>query len=99
MEIYFDNAATTPLSERAAKAYIDTSSLFPGNPSSIHRLGMKAKDELERRRKHMASLLAVDERNLIFSSGATESISPSSSHPYYGWRKALSWYRESNTKR
>ena len=75
MEIYFDNAATTPLSERAAKAYIDTSSLFPGNPSSIHRLGMKAKDELERRRKHMASLLAVDERNLIFSSGATESIS------------------------
>ena len=50
MEIYFDNAATTPLSERAAKAYIDTSSLFPGNPSSIHRLGMKAKDELERRR-------------------------------------------------
>lgn len=75
MEIYFDNAATTPLSERAAKAYIDTASLFPGNPSSIHRLGRRAKDELERRRSHIASLLDVNERNLIFTSGATESIS------------------------
>lgn len=75
MEIYFDNAATTPLSPRAAKAYIDTSSSFFGNPSSIHRLGRKAKDELERRRGHIASLLGVDEKNLIFTSGATESIS------------------------
>lgn len=75
MEIYFDNAATTPLSKRAEKAYIDTSSLFFGNPSSIHRLGRKAKDELERRRSHISSLLGVEERNLIFTSGATESIS------------------------
>lgn len=75
MEIYFDNAATTPLSPRAAKAYIDTSYSFFGNPSSIHRLGRKAKDELERRRGHIASLLGVDEKNLIFTSGATESIS------------------------
>ena len=75
MEIYFDNAATTPLSTRAAKAYIETATLFPGNPSSIHRLGRKAKDELERRRSHISSLLGVNERNLIFTSGATESIS------------------------
>ena len=75
MEIYFDNAATTPLSIRAAKAYIETATLFPGNPSSIHRLGRKAKDELERRRSHISSLLGVNERNLIFTSGATESIS------------------------
>ena len=75
MEIYFDNAATTPLSTRAAKAYIETATLFPGNPSSIHRLGRKAKEELERRRSHISSLLGVNERNLIFTSGATESIS------------------------
>lgn len=75
MEIYFDNAATTPLSQRAAKAYLDTSSLFPGNPSSIHRLGRKAKEELERRRNSIASMLDVEARNLIFTSGATESIS------------------------
>ena len=75
MEIYFDNAATTPLSSRAAKVYIETADLYPGNPSSIHRLGRKAKEELERRRCHIASLLGVNERNLIFTSGATESIS------------------------
>ena len=75
MEIYFDNAATTPLSTRAAKTYIETATLFPGNPSSIHRLGRKAKEELERRRSHISSLLGVNERNLIFTSGATESIS------------------------
>ena len=75
MEIYFDNAATTPLSIRAAKAYIEIATLFPGNPSSIHRLGRKAKEELERRRSHISSLLGVNERNLIFTSGATESIS------------------------
>lgn len=75
MEIYFDNAATTPLSQRAAKTYIETAELYPGNPSSIHRLGIKAKDELERRRCHIASMLGVNERNLIFTSGATESIS------------------------
>ena len=75
MEIYFDNAATTPLSQRAAKTYIETAELYPGNPSSIHRLGRKAKDELERRRCHIASMLGVNERNLIFTSGATESIS------------------------
>lgn len=75
MEIYFDNAATTPLSQRAAKTYIETAELYPGNPSSIHRLGRKAKDELEIRRCHIASMLGVNERNLIFTSGATESIS------------------------
>ena len=74
MEIYFDNAATTPLSPRAGKAYIETASSFPGNPSSVHRLGQKAKEEMERRRSHMAALLGVEERNLIFTSGATESI-------------------------
>ena len=75
MEIYFDNAATTPLSPSAAKAYCESASLFPGNPSSVHRLGQKAKAELERRREHMAAMLGVEARNLIFTSGATESIS------------------------
>ena len=75
MEIYFDNAATTPLSPSAARAYCESASLFPGNPSSLHRLGQKAKAELERIREHIATMLGVEARNLIFTSGATESIS------------------------
>lgn len=75
MEIYFDNAATTLLSKKASEEYIKTSLLYPGNPSSIHRLGIKAKKELEKRREHIASLLSVDPNSIIFTSGATEAIS------------------------
>ena len=55
MDLYFDNAATTRLSEAALKAYIDTEREFFANPSSIHREGMKAHKELERLRGSMAS--------------------------------------------
>lgn len=74
MDFYFDNAATTKLSERAAKTYIKTSQDFPGNPSSIHREGLKAKEELERRREECATILGVKPECLVFTSGATESI-------------------------
>lgn len=75
MDFYFDNAATTKLSERAARTYIETANNFYGNPSSIHREGRKAKEELERRREECATLLNVKSEQLIFTSGATESIS------------------------
>ncbi len=74
MDLYFDNAATTRLSEAALKAYIDTEREFFANPSSIHREGMKAHKELERLRENMASLLSVPASSLFFTSGATESI-------------------------
>lgn len=75
MEIYFDNAATTLLSKRASEEYIKTALLYSGNPSSIHRLGLKAKKELEKRREHIASILSIEPSSIIFTSGATEAIS------------------------
>ncbi len=75
MELYFDNAATTMMSKKSIESYTNTALLFPGNPSSNHRLGEKAKEELERRRDHIASILGVDSSSLTFTSGATESIS------------------------
>ena len=74
MTYYFDNAATTALSCRAAEAYMKAASDFPANPSSIHREGQKAKAELERLRASCAELLSVSPDNLYFTSGATESI-------------------------
>ena len=74
MDLYFDNAATTRLSEEALEAYIRTEREFFANPSSIHREGLKAHRELERDRERMASLLSVPPSSLIFTSGATESI-------------------------
>lgn len=59
MELYFDNAATTMMSKKSIDSYTNTALLFPGNPSSNHRLGEKAKEELERRRDHIASLSLI----------------------------------------
>ncbi len=75
MEIYFDNAATTRISDRALEEYIRVSKDFSGNPSSGHRLGQKAKTLLEEKREKIASLIGAGEKNMIFTSGATESIS------------------------
>ena len=75
MELYFDNAATTPMSPKSIDSYIHYAHSFPGNPSSNHRLGEKAKEELEKIREDMARLLEVESSSLIFTSGATEAIS------------------------
>lgn len=74
MEFYFDNAATTPLSQLAMKEYTRVAEEYTGNPSSNHRLGTKAKALLEEKREKIASYLNVKADNLIFTSGATESI-------------------------
>ncbi len=75
MEFYFDNAATTEISDQALKEYERVSKEYMGNPSSNHRLGVKAKTLLEEKRESIATMLGVESRSLIFTSGATESIS------------------------
>lgn len=74
MDLYFDNAATTKLSERALQAYSDTARLFWGNPSSVHRLGLEARRKLEEERSAIARLMGLPSSSLFFTSGATESI-------------------------
>ena len=74
MNLYFDNAATTRMSEAALNAYIDAERNFFANPSSVHQEGLLAHKELERNRARMAELLSVPESSLVFTSGATESI-------------------------
>ena len=74
MDLYFDNAATTRLSDEALEAYIRTEKEFFGNPSSVHREGIKARKELDRIRESIASSLSIPPASLFFTSGATESI-------------------------
>ena len=74
MDLYFDNAATTRLSEKALAAYIDTAENCPGNPSSVHREGIKARRKLDEERERTASLMGIDPSSLFYTSGATESI-------------------------
>lgn len=72
MQVYFDNSATTKVSNRAAdKAYEMMTECF-GNPSSLHSMGIKAEDELTAARKSVAKSLGADEREIFFTSGGTE---------------------------
>lgn len=72
--IYFDNNATTSLSDDAAEAMVSVLAGEYGNPSSMHTAGRKAKAVLSEAREAIANLLgaaATDE--IVFTSGGTES--------------------------
>lgn len=71
---YFDWNATTPVLAEARESWIRASEQSWGNPSSAYRLGALAKLELDKARKSVADNLRVDPKQVIFTSGATESI-------------------------
>lgn len=72
MRVYLDYAATTPLDLAVEAAMRDVSAL-PGNPSSLHREGSKARELLEDARERVGRVLGVRSQEIIFSSGGTES--------------------------
>ncbi len=72
-EIYFDNAATTRVRPEAAELVRKLMEEDYGNPSSRHRLGVKAKKYIETAREQIAHTLRVDKREIYFTSGGTES--------------------------
>jgi cysteine desulfurase len=72
---YFDWAATTPMCPRALLAYQGAAIEHPGNPSSLHKMGLDAARFLTEQREESASLLGVDSKNIIYTGGATESNS------------------------
>ncbi len=73
MGIYLDNSATTPLCKSAQKKIAYILDECWGNPSSVHHLGVLAKEELDNARKVIASRLFCREDEVYFTSGGTES--------------------------
>ncbi len=73
MFVYADNAATTKLSSKACAAYIKTAEETFGNPSSLHSAGQRAKEVLEDCRMRIARILGADAREILFTSGGSES--------------------------
>ncbi len=73
-EIYLDYAATTPVDPRVAKVVASLWSKRWGNPSSAHFSGQAAKVALDRARQTVADFLGAEAEEIIFTSGATESI-------------------------
>ncbi|HLT72836.1 MAG TPA: cysteine desulfurase family protein, partial [Cyclobacteriaceae bacterium] len=74
MNIYFDNAATTPLDPDVFEAMKPFFLQDFGNPSSTHAHGRKARAAIESGRKTVAALLNCTPGEIIFTSGGTEAI-------------------------
>ncbi len=73
--IYLDYSATTPVDPRVAQAMIPWLTEHFGNPASrSHAFGWEAEKAVEEARGHVAALVNCDPRELVWTSGATESI-------------------------
>ncbi len=72
--VYFDYHATTPVDPRVVEAMLPYFTQLFGNPASAsHQFGWKAQEAVEESRRKVAALLGAAAREIIFTSGATES--------------------------
>ncbi|MDR1218453.1 MAG: cysteine desulfurase [Treponema sp.] len=72
MKVYIDYNATTPLNEAVKTAMIDDFAIY-GNASSMHASGRLARARLEDARANAAALVGAEPREIIFTSGGSES--------------------------
>ena len=73
MEAYLDNSATTWCTEHVRDVVVKTMMEDYGNPSSKHTKGMEAEKYLRESREIIAKTLKVNEKEIFFTSGGTES--------------------------
>ena len=72
MSIYADHAATTAMSEAAIEAVTRCMREEYGNPSSLYRIGQRAKETLEKAREEVAAVIGAQAREIFFTSGGSE---------------------------
>ena len=72
MSIYADHAATTAMSAAAIDAMTRCMREEYGNPSSLYRIGQRAKEVLEQAREDVASVINAEPREIYFTSGGSE---------------------------
>ena len=73
MEVYFDNSATTRCYPEVAEIVVKTMTEDFGNPSAMHLKGVEAEKYVRDSAQILARLLKVSEKEIIFTSGGTES--------------------------
>ena len=71
--VYLDNNATTQPLPKVADAVDEASRELWANPSSVHRFGQQVRQRIELARQSVADLINAKPRELIFTSGGTES--------------------------
>lgn len=70
---YLDYAANSPVDERVLDLYCEVSKKYFANPNSSHKLGIEAKEVIDKATKNIAKNLNVLPEEIIYTSGATES--------------------------
>ena len=73
MEVYLDNSATTRSFDEVAQLMMKIMCEDYGNPSSMHHKGVEAEQYLRYARETLARILKVNEKEILFTSGGTES--------------------------
>lgn len=73
MEAYLDNSATTQCAKSAADLMMKLLTEDYGNPSALHRKGVTAENYINEARKKIAKTLKAQEKEIVFTSGGTES--------------------------
>ena len=72
-EIYLDNSATTMAYPQVGDLVRKVMCQDYGNPSSMHRKGVEAEKYVKEAKERLAKLLKVEEKEIFFTSGGTES--------------------------
>jgi len=73
MQAYLDNSATTRCSKRATDLMVKLLTEDYGNPSSMHMKGVEAENYIKEAKQKIAKTLKIDEKEIVFTSGGTES--------------------------
>ena len=73
MEVYFDNSATTRVLDSVKDIVVRTMTEDYANPASKHRRGMEAEQYIREARRIIADTLKAEEKEILFTSGGSES--------------------------
>ena len=71
--IYLDYSATTPVAKEVLESFDKVCLEYPGNPNSLHKLGTRNAKLIEDATKQIKDLLNIDDMEVIYTSGASES--------------------------
>jgi cysteine desulfurase len=89
LPIYLDHAATTPCDPRVVEAMLPIFTTIYGNPGSRnHRFGWEAEAAVDDAREQCAALIGADSKEIVFTSGSTESNNIAIKGAAYMYEKA-----------